>query len=61
MRLRLDLDTETTARLRDEAFRELRTVDAQAIVLLRAGLGLPMPYPQDTSERAPVPREVVGV
>jgi hypothetical protein len=60
MRLRLDLDMETTARLRDEAFRELRTVDAQAVACIRAALGLPVPYPPDTGERVPVAREVVG-
>jgi plasmid stability protein len=61
MRLRLVLDDETAARLRDVAFRELRSVDAEAIVLLRAGLGLPIPYPRDTDARDPAAREVVGV
>jgi hypothetical protein len=51
MLLRLRLDNETAGRLCDMALRELRTVDSEAIVLLRAGLGLPVPLPPLASER----------
>jgi hypothetical protein len=45
MRLRLDLDRETTMALQDAAFADLRPMPSQAIVLIRRALGLPVPYP----------------
>jgi hypothetical protein len=44
-RIRVDLDHETFEQLRRSALAELRTPDAQAAVILRRSLGLPMPIP----------------
>ena len=43
MRLRLELDTQTTEALAQSAIRELRPASMQAEVLLRRALGLPVP------------------
>ena len=61
MLLKLRLDTETSDHLCALALRELRTVDAEAIVLLRTGLGLPVPLLPVSAERDRMGREVVGV
>jgi hypothetical protein len=45
MRLRIDLDRETSIALQDAAFADLRPMPAQALVLIRRALGLPVPYP----------------
>ncbi len=42
MRIRLDLDTETTERLAQEAVRQRRPIIMQAEVLLREALGVPL-------------------
>lgn len=53
MRLKLDLDTETTERLIDAAITERRPLPLQAEVILRRALGLSFPAPreQDATER----------
>jgi len=45
MRIKLDLDTETTERLIQAAISENRPVGMHAEVILRRALGLPFPYP----------------
>jgi hypothetical protein len=45
MRLRLDLDRETSLALQDSASCDLRTMPSQAVVLIRKALGLPVPIP----------------
>ena len=45
MRIRVDLDQETTGRLMTAAVSERRTVMMQAEVIIRRGLGLPVPVP----------------
>ncbi len=45
MRLRLELDEDTTMRLVERAAAERRPVPWQAEVLLRQALGLSFPYP----------------
>jgi hypothetical protein len=61
MRLRLELDTETAECLCERASRELRPVDSQAVVLLRQGLGLAVPYPPVADMPTRVGHEAVGV
>lgn len=61
MRLKLDLDAETASRLRDVAFRELRSVDSEAVVLLRTALGLPVPFPAVANPEDRAVHDVVGV
>lgn len=51
-RIRLDLDQETFVALTDRALRERRTPVWQAEVLLRQALGLPFPYPPESSAAA---------
>lgn len=45
MRIKLDLDTETTERLIQAAVAENRPVGMHAEVMLRRALGLPFPRP----------------
>ena len=54
MRLRLELDRDTSDRLIGQAAAERRPVPWQAEVLLRQALGLPFPYPDEGgSDREP--------
>lgn len=46
MRLKIDFDSETAARLVEDAVRNRRPADRHAEVLLRAALGLPVLWPQ---------------
>jgi hypothetical protein len=50
---RIYLDQETSTALLKRALAELRSVDSQAVVLLRQSLGLPVPYPDDDEPVAP--------
>ena len=52
MRLRLDLDRETSDALIDAAVANLRPVGMHALVLLRGGLGLPPTYADKSKEEA---------
>jgi hypothetical protein len=61
MRFFVQLDDEAAERLREMAFREMRRPVAQAIVLLRQGLGLPVPRPPEANEPAVVAHDVVKV
>ncbi len=45
MRIRLDLDEDTTHRLIEDAVANRRPLVMQAEVILRRGLGLPVPVP----------------
>lgn len=54
MRIKLDLDTETTERLIQAAISENRPAGMHAEVILRRALGLPFPYPSP-SAGAPAP------
>jgi hypothetical protein len=45
MRLKIELDPETTERLVASAVAECRPIPMQAEVLLRRALNLPFPYP----------------
>jgi hypothetical protein len=45
MRLRIDLDRETSLALQDAAAGDLRTMPSQAVVLIRKALGLAVPIP----------------
>jgi hypothetical protein len=55
--LKLTLDNETVDALERSAQSERRPVDMQAEVLLRKSLGLPFPYPQDSTEDQPGKQE----
>jgi hypothetical protein len=44
VRLRLELDADTTAALMRQAVADLRPVDMEAEALLRRVLGLPVPF-----------------
>jgi len=46
MRIKLDLDPETTERLIQAAISENRPVGLHAEVVIRRALGLPFPWPQ---------------
>ncbi len=46
MRLKVELDRDTTTKLMEYAAAERRPVPWQAEVLLRQALGLPFPYPE---------------
>ncbi len=46
LRLKLELDEDTTVRLVERAATERRPVPWQAEVMLREALGLPFPYPE---------------
>jgi len=46
MRIKLDLDSETTERLIQAAISENRPVGMHAEVVIRRALGLPFPWPQ---------------
>jgi hypothetical protein len=61
MVLKLRLDTETADQLCAMALRDLRPVDLQAVVLLRRGLGLPVPYPSATHEPEGMAHDAVKV
>jgi hypothetical protein len=61
MRLKLELDHETSEALNHAAARELRLPSQQAEALLRQALGLPFPVPhQETSEGPATPEEVLN-
>jgi hypothetical protein len=47
-RIRIDIDKETHQRLLRSAMSELRSIDAQAVILLRRALGLQIPLPELT-------------
>ena len=64
MRLKLELDRETSDALNRAAERELRLPHQQAEVLLRKALGLPMPLldeDEPPTERQPDPMEAAPV
>jgi hypothetical protein len=48
--LKVSLDSETYARLTDQASSERRPIQWQAEVVLRRGLGLPFPLQQHAQE-----------
>jgi hypothetical protein len=60
MRLRLNLDTETSLALQHAACEDLRTMPAQAVVLLRKALGLKVPYPPVIDVSSEVKGDLVG-
>lgn len=58
MRIKLELDPETTEKLIEAAVREKRPVAWHAEVLLRTALGLPFPKPRPAAK--PPAREGSG-
>lgn len=50
MRLKVEIDPETTEALIAEAVRHRRNASDQAAVILRTGLGLPFPRPREAME-----------
>lgn len=60
MRLRIDLDRETSIALQDAAFADLPPMPAHALVLIRRALGLPVPYP-DIGEPVSAGTDVANV
>jgi hypothetical protein len=61
MRLRINLDTETSLALQRSAYEDLRTMPAQAVALLRKALGLSVPYPSVIDvQPSDVKKELVG-
>ena len=57
MKLKIELDTETTEALMNSAVRELRPAGLQAEVLLKRALGLPFPPEDRPKEKDLVPAE----
>lgn len=57
MKVQLDLDAETAARLIDAAMADYRSIPWQATVILRRALGLTVPIPQDTEAHTDAARE----
>jgi hypothetical protein len=57
MKVRLDLDVETTKALIESGLHELRPPNLQAEVLLRRALGLPFPPDPHSRTTDPTPAE----
>jgi hypothetical protein len=55
MRIKLELDPETTEKLVEAAVREKRPAAWQAEVMLRTALGLPFPLPKPHQPTPPQP------